>query len=180
MINKIRLIDNSIIKNITRMHNPTLNRIMVTATYLGCGAFIWWIVLCLPFVISEKHRETGIILVIALGINYVSGEHIIKPLVRRSRPSDFLNEEELIVKRPKDYSFVSGHTSSSFTAATVTMLRCAPMIWVPVLIGACIISFSRMYLRVHYLSDVIGGALLGIISGTLCVLVTELCIAPGV
>ncbi len=169
MLNKIVQLDNLIVKKIAHLHNPVLNKIMIISTKLGNGAFVWWITLCFPFLVIDGTRTTGIYLTLALGVTYVTGELIIKPIFSRTRPSTHLHDHELLVKRPKDYSFPSGHTASSFTAATVTLLMCPLYIFIPVLVGAIIISFSRMYLRVHYFSDVFCGAVLGISSGVLCV-----------
>lgn len=169
MLKKIQRLDNLIVEKIARIHTPFLNRIMVIFTKLGNGAFIWWITLCFPFMLTKKMRETGVYLTLALGVTFVAGEIIIKHIIGRLRPSSKLDDDELIIKRPKDYSFPSGHTASSFTAFTVTLLRCAPILFIPVLIVAIIIGFSRMYLRVHYLSDVVCGMLLGLLSGFFCV-----------
>lgn len=174
MLKKIQHIDEQVVKKIARIHTPFLNKIMVLATRLGNGAFLWWITLCFPFLLRKSTRETGVYLTLALGVTFVTGEIIIKHIIGRIRPSSKLDDEELIIKRPKDYSFPSGHTASSFTAFTVTLLRCPAFIFIPVLFAALTISFSRMYLRVHYLSDVVCGAILGILSGTVCNILFEL------
>lgn len=173
MLKKIQKLDNTIVEKIARIHTPFLNRIMVIFTKLGNGAFIWWITLCFPFLLMKKYRATGVYLTLALGVTFVLGEIIIKHIIGRMRPSSKLDDDELIIKRPKDYSFPSGHTASSFTAFTVILLRCSFYFWLPVLLVAVIIGFSRMYLRVHYLSDVVCGAALGIISGVLCTIIFE-------
>ncbi len=168
MLDKIQRLDDLVVKKIARIHTPFLNRIMVLFTKLGNGAFIWWITLCFPFLLMKNFRETGVFLTLALGVNFVLGEIIIKHTIGRMRPSQKLEQEELIIKSPKDYSFPSGHTASSFCTFAVTLFRCPPIIFIPVLFVALIISFSRMYLRVHYLSDVLGGVVLGLTSGTVC------------
>lgn len=173
MLKKIQQLDNLIVNKIARMHTPFLNRIMVIFTKLGNGAFIWWITLCFPFMLMKKTRDIGVYLTLALGVTFVLGEIIIKHIFSRMRPSSKLEDDELIIKRPKDYSFPSGHTASSFTAFTVTLLCCPPYIYLPVFVVASIISFSRMYLRVHYLSDVVCGVLLGILSGCTCTILFE-------
>ncbi len=173
MLKKIQKLDNLIVEKIARIHTPLLNRIMVIFTKLGNGAFIWWITLCFPFLLRKVTRETGVYLTLALGVTFVTGEIIIKHIIGRMRPSSMLEDDELIIKRPKDYSFPSGHTASSFTAFTVTLIRCPLFIWLPVLFVAITIGFSRMYLRVHYLSDVVCGMALGIISGTLCTIIFQ-------
>ena len=169
MISKIQKLDDLVVKKIAAIHTPFLNRIMVIFTKLGNGAFIWWITLCFPFMLMKKSRDIGVYLTLALGVTFVVGEIIIKHIIGRMRPSSKLEDDELIIKRPKDYSFPSGHTASSFTAFVVTLLMCPAYIYIPVFIGAVIISFSRMYLRVHYFSDVLCGALLGSFNAALCV-----------
>ena len=173
MLKKIQRLDNLIVEKIARLHTPFLNRIMVLFTKLGNGAFVWWITLCFPFMLMKKTRATGVYLTLALGVTFVLGEIIIKHIIGRMRPSSKLDDDELIIKRPKDYSFPSGHTASSFTAFAVTLFRCSPAIFLPVLLVALIIGFSRMYLRVHYLSDVVCGAILGFFSGMICNLIFE-------
>lgn len=178
MLKKIQKLDDLVVKKIARIHTPFLNRLMIIFTKLGNGAFVWWITLCFPFLLGKNTRTTGVYLTLALGVTYVTGEIIIKHIIARLRPSSKLDDDELIIKRPKDYSFPSGHTASSFTAFTVTMLRCHAYIFIPVLLVAATISFSRMYLRVHYLSDVICGAALGILSGSVCVFLFERFLPP--
>lgn len=173
MLKKIQRLDDLVVKKIAKIHTPFLNRIMVLFTKLGNGAFIWWITLCFPFMLFKRTRETGVYLTLALGVTYVLGEIIIKHIIGRMRPSSKLEDDELIIKRPKDYSFPSGHTASSFTAFTVTLLYCHWYVFLPVLLGAVLIGFSRMYLRVHYLSDVVCGAALGILSGIFSTILFE-------
>lgn len=177
MFEKIKRVDNLVVEKIARIHTPWLNRIMVIATKLGNGALIWWLTLCIPFTLIKELRATGVNLTLALGVTFVTGEITIKKIIGRARPSSKLEDDELIIKRPKDYSFPSGHTASSFTAFMVTLLRCPAFIFLPVLMGATVIGFSRMYLRVHYLSDVVCGALLGILSGGVCVALFERCLS---
>lgn len=172
MFQKIRKLDYKVTDRITKLHCPFLDKVMVIATYAGTGALIWWVTLALPFIIIKEYRHAGVMLITALGINYLLGEIIIKKSVGRDRPSEQLSDEELKVHRPKDHSFPSGHTASSFCAFTITFWNsitggCPELIWIPALFVAALIGFSRLYLRVHYLSDVIGGFVLGIIDGTL-------------
>ena len=74
---------------------------------------------------------------------------------------------QLLVARPHDYSFPSGHTAASFTAAMALYLAGENKMWKPALVLACLIAVSRLYLYVHYPTDVLGGAVIGIIAGYL-------------
>ncbi len=173
MIDKIKKIDQDVMNKIVKIHTPLLNRIMIVATHAGTGAFIWWMTLCLPFVISKKYRYVGINLILALGVTFLLGEIIIKRMVGRTRPSEDIDDSDMLINKPKQYSFPSGHTASSFTAFSVTLLCCPYYIWLPVFFVACIISFSRLYLRVHFLSDIIAGCVFGFLSGFASVAVFE-------
>lgn len=167
MFRRIRSLDYKVTDSITKIHCPFLDKLMVWSTYAGTGALIWWIALAIPFMITREYRQTSVILAFALGINYLLGEVIIKKTVGRGRPSNLIDEDEMKINKPKDNSFPSGHTASSFCAFAVTFWNCPWYFWAPALIAACLISFSRLYLRVHYLSDIIGGIVLGLIDGSL-------------
>lgn len=171
MFRKIRTLDYKVTDSITKIHCRFLDRLMVIMTYAGTGALIWWVALAIPFLIVREYRHTAFTLITALGINYLIGEVIIKKSVGRGRPSNLIDEEEMKIHKPKDNSFPSGHTASSFCAFTVTLWNCPAYFWIPALVVACLISFSRLYLRVHYLSDIVGGVILGLLDGTLVSLI---------
>lgn len=88
-----------------------------------------------------------------------------KNLFHRVRPYDIRTSIELLVKRPLDYSFPSGHTAASFTAVVALSFAGEKRAWKAALVLACLIAFSRMYLYVHYPTDVLGGVLVGIAAG---------------
>lgn len=94
----------------------------------------------------------------------VIGNLILKNLVARSRPFFFNTAVDLLISVPTDYSFPSGHTMSSFTAAVI-LYHADKRLGIPALILAFLIAFSRLYLYVHFPSDVIAGALIGIAIG---------------
>lgn len=166
MFRKLRALDYKVTDSIPKIQSRFLDRLMILCTYAGTGAFIWWVALAIPFVIYKPYRNTGIILIVTLGVNYLIGEVLIKKTVGRGRPSNLIDDDEMKIHKPKDNSFPSGHTASSFCAFTVTFWNCPPYFWIPALVVAIMISFSRVYLRVHYLSDVIGGVILGIVDAS--------------
>ena len=170
MFQKLRELDERVVDRMSQIHRPVLDKVMVCFTYAGTAGAIWWVLFIVPFLINRTFRQTGIILTAALGFNYVLGEIIIKKAVGRVRPSTNIADEDMKIKRPKDHSFPSGHSASSFCAFTVTLLCCPVWVWLPALALACTIAFSRMYLRVHYLTDVLGGILLGVLDGCLVTL----------
>ena len=173
MFHVIRKIDIKALNLITRLHCAFLDTMMVMATYAGTGAFLWWVTLVAPFLLSDAYRRTGLTMIAALGVNYLLGEIIIKKAVGRIRPSALLPVEEMKVAKPTDHSFPSGHAASSFCAFAVTLFCCSPIWWIPALIVALIIAFSRLYLRVHYPSDVLAGIVLGMGVGTATVVIAR-------
>ena len=170
MLDTIRSIDRWVIDNISRIHSPTLNIIMKAASRSANVGIIWWIVI-LPFIINREWRSIGLNFVISLCFAHVMGEGLIKHLVKRVRPCHGLDDDEQIINRPRFYSFPSGHTTASFSMVGVAIYRGLPLyVVIPILIAALLISFSRIYLRVHYLSDVLAGIVLGLTCSAISVL----------
>jgi len=178
MFQKLRMLDEKVVERMSVIHRPVLDKIMVLFTYAGTGGFIWLIGFVIPMLISRRFRETGIIMMAALGFNFILGEIIIKKSVGRDRPSTRISDDDMKINKPKDHSFPSGHSASSFCAFTVTLLCCPVWIWLPALALAGTIAFSRMYLRVHYLTDVIGGIALGVMDGSLVTILFKLFVFP--
>ena len=179
MFGRIKKLDYRVLENISRIHRPKLNRIMVTASRLGNAGIVWWAV-CLPFLINQRWRYTGLTIIFSLGLTSLMGEGIIKHAVKRVRPCHSLEDDEQLIKKPKYYSFPSGHTASSFSVVSVvTFSQCPFYVIVPIFLVASIIGFSRVYLRVHYLTDVVVGFFLGIVCGFATVLLMNAIVPPN-
>ena len=148
------------------IHNPVLDTLMCAITRLG-DAGIFWILLCMVLLILPKTRKSGVILMAALLVDLVICNGILKPLVHRIRPFDVKTGIELLVKRPMDYSFPSGHTAASFASVMALYLAGEKKIWISSLGLAVLIAFSRLYLYVHYPTDVLGGVVAGLAAGAL-------------
>ena len=146
------------------LHTPFLDKLMVFITSLG-NAGIIWIVMTIVFLLIPKMRKTGAVMAAALIIDLLLCNVILKNLVARTRPYDVNTGVQLLVSRLHDYSFPSGHTAAAFASVTALYLAGEKKLWKPVL--ACLIGISRLYLYVHYPTDVLGGALAGAISGYL-------------
>ena len=106
------------------------------------------------------------VMMAALCIELVVCNGILKNLFARIRPCDVNTQIQLLIARPDDFSFPSGHTAASFAAAVILFLQLPKKYGIPALILAVLISFSRLYLGVHYPTDVLAGA----VSGTLIAL----------
>lgn len=145
---------------INNLHNPILDKIMVAITMLG-DIGIFWIILAIVLMCKRKTRKCGILMITSMVVGLIIGNVILKNVIARSRPCWIDQNIPLLIDNLKDYSFPSGHTLISFISATMVFLHNKK--WGAVtLIIAALISFSRLYLFVHFPTDVLGGALLGI------------------
>lgn len=142
---------------------PWLDVFMPLVTKLGNFGAIW-IVLALCLLVSRKYRKTGIALCCALVLTVIICNGILKPFVARIRPCDVNKTVKMLIPRPTDFSFPSGHTAMAF-ASVSTLFFCRRKLWIPSLVLAALIAFSRLYLYVHYPSDILAGMLLGCVFG---------------
>ena len=130
------------------------------------------IALCILFLFFKKTRKTGLMMGVALMCGLIVGNLTLKPLIARIRPYDLNPDVPLLISKLHDFSFPSGHTLSSFEGATVLMIR-DKRFGIPAMILAVIIALSRLYLYVHYPTDVLAGAILGITFGIVAVAVVN-------
>lgn len=169
MIERVQFFDDIVLSWMGKFHTPRRNRIMKFFSKIGDKGLAWF-TMCIILVIYAPWRFFGANVIVGLAIAHLAGEIIIKHIVARTRPCHKLEDDQLVVKRPKYYSFPSGHTTSSFAVFAVTLFRCWPLA-ILVFFIAAMIALSRMYLRVHYLTDVVAGVLLGFACGSLSVII---------
>ena len=143
-----------------------LDFIMPIITLFGEGGIFWiaWAVILLFF---PKTRKIGWSMGAALILGVLVCNVTLKPLIARPRPYDFQlaefgKEIKLLIDAQHDFSFPSGHTIASFEAATV-LLKNSRKMGIPAMILAVLIAFSRLYLYVHYPTDVIFSLFAGIL-----------------
>ena len=151
--------------------NGFLDFLMPIITIFG-DAGIFWIACAAVMLIFPKTRKTGLAMGVALVMGLLVCNICLKPLVARMRPlvyeveilgnsaADLLHSGQPLVGKPSDFSFPSGHTIASFEAAGVLMLN-NKKLGIPALVLAILIAFSRMYLFVHYPTDVLVSVVLG-------------------
>ena len=157
-------IEFKILDFIQGMRIPAGDVVMCFITKLGDAGMIW-IVLAVILLLIPKTRKTGIVMMAALCIDLVVCNGILKNLFARIRPCDVNTQIQLLIARPDDFSFPSGHTAASFAAVAVLYFSGERKLWKPALALACLIAFSRLYLYVHYPTDILGGILVGIAAG---------------
>lgn len=146
------------IQNLLRSN--LLTPVMVFITTLGNDGAIW-ILLSLGLLIPKKTRRIGVMMLLSLGVTFLIDNVLLKNLVARIRPYEAINGLERLVEKQKDFSFPSGHAGSAFAAAVILYLGAPGKYGIPAMAFAFLISFSRLYVGVHYPSDVLCGALFG-------------------
>lgn len=142
------------------LHNDWLNQVMIAITTLGNGGMIW-IVSGLLFLFFPKTRQMGVAVLLSILVGFLLGNVLLKNIIARERPCWINPYISLLIESPKDYSFPSGHSLSSFAAA-FSIFQYHKKWGIPAFVLAAAIACSRLYLFVHFPSDVIAGCLLGI------------------
>ncbi|MBR6325916.1 MAG: phosphatase PAP2 family protein [Lachnospiraceae bacterium] len=146
------------------LRGPFLDPVMTTVTHLG-DAGIVWVVMSIVLLAVKRTRKVGLCCFLALLIMLIVNNYVIKILVDRTRPYEVVEGLTAIVPLPGDASFPSGHTAAGIAAAVVLIGETKARYWIPALLLALLVAFSRMYVGVHYPTDVLGGAILGILYG---------------
>ena len=173
--------DLSVFQWIQGIQNDFLDAVLVGITTLGNAGAIF-IVLGLSLFITKKYRKAGFAVIVALLVMLICNDLFLKELFARPRPFNLFDSDPQkyaewgrayiypeLVNKPSSYSFPSGHTSSAFAAAIALLWQNRK--WgVPVTIFAALMGFSRIYVEVHYCTDVIAG----VVSGAVCALVAVL------
>ena len=185
-------IDVAVYQFVDSIMNPILNVIMTFITHLGDTPGIIWFVLGICLLIPKKTRKLGILLFAGLAISSLINNVCLKEFIQRPRPytdevvdiwskAGYAYEWPGLIKKSSSWSFPSGHTSTSIGAAFALLLGCKKKylgVGIPAFIISLLIGFSRIYVHVHYPTDVIAGALVGIIGGIIAWLLIEKLFMP--
>lgn len=162
MIFLIHQFDNTILQFIqNNMHGYIMNKFMILMTSLGNMGVIW-IAISFVLMVTKKYRKIGYMTLTAVILGFILGEGILKHLFERPRPFIVVDTVKILVSKPITSSFPSGHTTAAFAASGVLsryFKKYASGFW----ILALLIAFSRLYLYVHYPTDVLAGVVLGLI-----------------
>lgn len=168
-LQSVQNLDGEILLQIQQhLRTDMLTPFMKIVTFLGNGGWFW--ILCAVVLLAvPKTRKTGYAAVLSLIFGVIVTNLLLKNIVARPRP--FAEIEALIplIAKPTDFSFPSGHTTASFAVALV-MLRMLPKkIGIPAVVLAALVAFSRLYLGVHYPTDVLAGFVVALVGSSLVV-----------
>ena len=166
-LQSVQNLDGEILLQIQQhLRTDMLTPFMKIVTFLGNGGWFW--ILCAVVLLAvPKTRKTGYAAVLSLIFGVIVTNLLLKNIVARPRP--FAEIEALIplIAKPTDFSFPSGHTTASFAVALV-MLRMLPKkIGIPAVVLAALVAFSRLYLGVHYPTDVLTGFVVALVGSSL-------------
>ncbi len=162
----------TILENIRQvLDSPFMEKFMLAVSTSGDNGFVW-IALAIGLIIFNRTRLAGIAVALALSLNFLLCNLLLKPWVGRLRPCDISDRVTEIIPCPTDFSFPSGHTSAAFAAA-MTLWMFYPKWGLPILIFAGLMALSRLFLFVHFPSDVLFGMLLGSVCAWVCVTIIE-------
>lgn len=143
-----------------------MTAIMKAVTRLGDKG-LFWIIAAVLFLLFKSTRKTGLALSIGLVINALIVNVWLKNMVGRIRPYEVVEGLRCLIPEPVDASFPSGHASHAFVAVAVIWIMMSKKYGIIALIISALMAWSRLYLGVHYPSDVLAGILIGIIAGVL-------------
>ena len=142
------------------IRNDFLTPIITFITKLGDAGMVW-IAIAVLLLCFKKTRKTGLLVGFALIGSLVVNNIILKNLFARIRPYEVIEGLKILIEKPGEFSFPSGHTGSSFAAGVMLFLACPKKYGVPALVLAFLIGLSRLYVGVHYPTDVLGGMVTG-------------------
>lgn len=155
------------------LRTDMLTPLMKFVTFLGNGGWFW--ILCAVVLLAiPKTRKTGYAAVLSLIFGVIVTNLLLKNIVARPRP--FAEIEALIplIAKPTDFSFPSGHTTASFAVALVMFRMLPKKIGIPAVVLAALVAFSRLYLGVHYPTDVLAGFVVALMGSTVAVWIVRM------
>lgn len=143
----------------TALRQEWMNSFWLFVTRLGDRGIVWLLTI-LILCCFKKTRKTAVYAFISLAVAFLLGEGLLKHLIARPRPFEMISDLVVLGAKPGSYSCPSGHTMSSFATAWIYYLGLDKRIGIPAMILAVLIGISRLYIGVHYPTDVLLGFIL--------------------
>ncbi len=169
----IEWLDHTVLDFFLDIRNPMLTPLMRFFSVIGEGGAVW-IAAAAVLLLFRQTRKAGLAVSLALIFCLLAGNVLLKNIIARPRPCWRHPEVEMLIAAPGDFSFPSGHTMSSFAAATGIFLW--DKRWgIAAVTGAVMIALSRLYFYVHYPTDVLAGAVFGVGIGLLASVLLRAC-----
>ena len=165
--------DFSILYAIQNLHTGFLDTVILKLTDIVGSYGEIWLIAAAVMLTNRKTRRCAYTMVLSYLIVFGLGQFVLKDLVARVRPCQIDQTIALLVERPTSYSFPSTHTAWAFAAATSVFLH-HKKAGIAVLVLAALIAFSRLYLFVHFPSDVLGGIVLGVAAALIAKVLVDL------
>ena len=164
--------DFSILYAIQNLHTGFLDTVILKLTDIVGSYGEIWLIAAAVMLTNRKTRRCAYTMVLSYLIVFGLGQFVLKDLVARVRPCQIDQTIALLVERPTSYSFPSTHTAWAFAAATSVFLH-HKKAGIAVLVLAALVAFSRLYLFVHFPTDVLGGIVLGVLSALIAKVVVN-------
>lgn len=168
----------SILHAIQQLHSPVLDQVMITVfnTLVGPLGQLWLVVGAILLIIP-KTRKCGAAVLLSYALSFLIGNEWLKDFIARPRPCAVDDTVLMIVKKPSSFSCPSVHTYLAFSSA-MAIWHYFKKAGIGVFVFAALVGFSRMYFFVHYPTDVLFGAVLGIVTAwAVCLVLDRVCTA---
>ena len=165
-------IDFNILYAIQNIRTPFLDKLFVLITSIPGKYGQMWVLIGILLLFFKKTRKCGITLILSYLFVFGIGQYVLKDLIARPRPCHINQTIELLISRPSSYSCPSTHSGWAFAGATSILLY-NKKFGILVIVFSLLVAFSRLYLFVHFPSDVLFGIVLGIVFATLAKYITN-------
>ena len=164
---ELQEIDESVMRWVQEnCRNSITNPLMIIMTHLGGGAI--WCVWAGWFYVHSETRNLGVCCFVSFCIAWLISSQVLKRVFGRARAYDAMEDVVPLVARPKDLAFPSTHAADAFSVAVIILLARSPVEGFIAMTLAILTGYSRIHVGVHYLTDVIGGAVFGSLCAGVC------------